>query len=140
MITRKTDRVLSSLRRVIQSSTLKDWIKAVKLNVARNYGCRLYMDENIVNALQNLVEKTKIKIPKPFNVFYFVLYDEKLNSYYLVAAIYKILYIATMWTTVVEEVETAEQLSIILNDPNEQDNMVEDIIREINKFNAVFGT
>jgi hypothetical protein len=43
-----------------------------------------------------------------------------------------------MWTTVIEETETAEQLAAILNDPNEQNSIVEDIINEINKFNVVF--
>ncbi len=137
MITRQRDRVLGSLRRIIQSSTLKDWIRAVKLSVAKNYKCRLYMDESMINALHDLVEKTKRKTPKPFSVFYFVLYDEKLNKYYLVSAIYKVLYTATMWTTIVEETETAEQLSAILNDPNEQNGIVEDIINEINKFNVM---
>jgi len=138
MITRQKDRVLGTLRRIIQSNTLKDWIKAVKLSIARNYRCRLYMDESMINALHDLVENTKSKTPKPFSVFYFVLYDEKLNRYYLVAAIYKVLYTATMWSTVVEETETAEQLATILNDPNEQNGIVEDIINEINKFNVVF--
>jgi hypothetical protein len=138
MITRQKDRVLGSLRRIIQSNTLKDWIKAVKLSIARNYRCRLYMDESMINALHDLVENTKSKTPKPFSVFYFVLYDEKLNRYYLVAAIYKVLYTATMWTTIVEETETAEQLAAILNDPKEQNGIVEDVISEINKFNVVF--
>jgi len=138
MITRQRDRVLGSLRRIIQSNTLKDWIKAVKLNVARNYRCRLYIDDSIINALHDLVESTKRKTPKPFSVFYFVLHDEKLNRYYLVAAIYKVLYTATMWTTIVEETETAEQLAAILNDPKERNIIVEDVINEINKFNVVF--
>ena len=73
MITRQKDRVLGSLRRIIQSNTLKDWIKAVKLSIARNYRCRLYMDESIINALHDLVENTKSKTPKPFSVFYFFL-------------------------------------------------------------------
>jgi hypothetical protein len=137
MITRQRDRVLSNLRLIIQSSTLKDWIKAVKLNVARNYRCRLYIDERLINALHDLVEKTKERTPKPFNVFYFILYDEKLDNYYLVAAIYKVIYTATMWTTIVEETKTAEQLSAILNDPNEQNDIVEDIVTEINKFNVM---
>jgi hypothetical protein len=137
MITRQRDRVLSSLRRIIQANTLKDWIKAVKLSIAKNYKCRLYMDENIVNGLHDLVEKTKEKTPKPFNVFYFVLHDETLNRYYLVAAIYKVLRTATMWTTIVEETLTAEQLAAILNDPDEQKGIIEDIINEIDKFNVV---
>jgi hypothetical protein len=139
MISRRRNRVLSSLRRIIQASTLKDWIRAVKLNVARNYKCRLYTDENMVNALRDLVEKTKSKVPKPFNVFYFVLYDATLNRYYLVAAIYKVLFTATMWTTIVEETETAEQMAAILNNAEEQNNIVEDIVNEINKFNVVLS-
>jgi len=138
MINRQRDRVLGCLRRIIQSNTLKDWIKAVKLSIARNYRCRLYMDDSMINSLHDLVGNTKSKTPKPFSVFYFVLYDEKINRYYLVAAIYKVLYTATMWTTVIEETETAEQLAAILNDPNEQNSIVEDIINEINKFNVVF--
>jgi hypothetical protein len=43
-----------------------------------------------------------------------------------------------MWTTIVEETETAEQLAAILNDPKEQNGIVEDVISEINKFNVVF--
>ncbi len=140
MITRKKDRVLSSLRRLIQSKTLKDWIRAVKLSVAKNYKCRLYTDENIIKAIQELSKKTKLKAPKPFSVFYFVLYDRTFDSYYLVAAIYKVLYTATTWTTIVEEANTAEQLSTILSDPNEQDNIVEDIVGEINKFNVILQT
>jgi hypothetical protein len=96
------------------------------------------MDDSMINSLHDLVGNTKSKTPKPFSVFYFVLYDEKINRYYLVAAIYKVLYTATMWTTVIEETETAEQLAAILNDPNEQNSIVEDIINEINKFNVVF--
>jgi hypothetical protein len=139
MMNRRRDRILSSLRRAIQASTLKDWIRAIKLNVARNYKCRLYTDEKIIDALHNLVEKTKRKAPKPFNVFYFVLYDERLNSYYLVAAIYKVLFTATMWTTVVEETETAEQMAAILSNTEEQNSIVEDIVNEINKFNVVLS-
>jgi p-aminobenzoyl-glutamate transporter AbgT len=139
MINRRRDRVLSSLRRVIQAGTLGDWIRAVKLNVARNYKCRLYIDEGMINALHDLVEKTKNKVPKPFNVFYFVLYDKRLNRYYLVAAIYKVLFTATMWTTIVEETDTAEQMAAILNNAEEQDNIVEDIVNEINKFNVALS-
>ncbi len=140
MITKKRDRVLSILRRLIQSKTLKEWIRAVKLSVAKNYRCRIYNDESIIKAIQELSEKTRRKAPKPFSVFYFVLYDSTFNSYYLVAAIYKVLYTATTWTTIVEEANTVEQLSALLSNPNEQDNIVEDIISEINKFNVTLNT
>lgn len=137
MITTGQDRVLRNLRRIIQSKDMKEWLKAIKLGIARNYGARLYIDNDIAKGLHELVDKTRNMVPKPFNVFYFVLHDQKLNHYYLVASIYKVLYIATSWTTIVEETETAEELGAILNNPEEQNKIVEDIVQEVNKFNVV---
>jgi len=136
MITTRQDRVLKSLRRIIQSKDMKEWLKAIKIGIAQNYGTMLYIDSNIANGLHKLVDKTRNTVPKPFNIFYFVLHDQMLNHYYLVAAIYKVLYTATTWTTIVEETETAEELSDILNNPEEQDKIVEDMIKEVNKFNV----
>ncbi len=137
MITTGQDRVLRNLRRIIQSKDMKEWLKAIKLGIAQNYGARLYIDNDIAKGLHELVDKTRNMVPKPFNVFYFVLHDQKLNHYYLVAAIYKVLYIAASWTTIVEETETAEELGAILNNPEEQNKIVEDIVQEVNKFNVV---
>lgn len=137
MITTGQDRVLRNLRRIIQSKDMKEWLKAIKLGIAQNYGARLYIDNDIAKGLHELVDKTRNMVPKPFNVFYFVLHNQKLNHYYLVAAIYKVLYIATSWTTIVEETETAEELGAILNNPEEQNKIVEDIVQEVNKFNVV---
>jgi len=136
MITKGQDRVLRSLRRIIQSKDMKEWLKAIKLGIAQNYGARLYIDDDIAKGLHELVDKTRNIVPKPFNIFYFVLHDESLNHYYLVAAIYKVLYIATTWTTIVEETETAEELGDLLNNPEEQNKIVEDMIQEVNKFNV----
>ena len=140
MITTRQDRVLRSLRRVIKSKGMKEWLKAIKIGIAQNYGARLYIDDDIVKGLHELVDKTRNMAPKPFNIFYFVLHDQSLNRYYLVAAIYKVLYTATTWTTIVEETETAEELSAILNDPEEQNKIVEDMIQEVNKFNVTFNS
>ncbi len=137
MITTGQDRVLRNLRRIIQSKDMKEWLKAIKPGIAQNYGARLYIDNDIAKGLHELVDKTRNMVPKPFNVFYFVLHDQRLNHYYLVAAIYKVLYIATSWTTIVEETETAEELGAILNNPEEQNKIVEDIVQEVNKFNVV---
>ena len=139
MITTGQDRVLKSLRRIIQSKDMKEWLKAIKIGISQNYGARLYTDGDIANGLHKLVDKTRNAVPKPFNIFYFVLHDQRLNHYYLVAAIYKVLYTATTWTTIVEETETAKELSDILNNPEEQDKIVEDIIQEVNKFNLTFN-
>jgi len=140
MITTGQDRVLKSLRWIIQSKDMKEWLKAIKIGISQNYGARLYTDGDIANGLHKLVDKTRNTVPKPFNIFYFVLHDQRLNHYYLVAAIYKVLYTATTWTTIVEETETAKELSDILNNPEEQDKIVEDIIQEVNKFNLTFNS
>ncbi len=136
MITTGQDRVLRSLRRIIQSKDMKEWLRAIKLGIAQNYGASLYIDDDTAKGLRELVDKTRNMVPKPFNIFYFVLHDQGLNHYYLVAAIYKVLYTATTWTTIVEETETAKELSAILNNPEEQDKIVEDMIQEVNKFNV----
>jgi len=129
------DRVLRALRRTIQSKGMQEWLKAVRISIAQNYGARLYINSDIAKGLHELVDKTRSVAPKPFNIFYFVLYDQTIGRYYLVAAIYKVLYTATTWTTIVEETETDEELGAILNNPEEQDKIVEDMIQEINKFN-----
>jgi hypothetical protein len=137
MITKTRDRVLRSLRRMIKSRDMQEWLKAVKISIAQNYGARLYMDNNIAKGLHELIDKTRGVVPKPFNIFYFVLYDQTFGCYYLVAAIYKVLHTATSWTTIVIETVTAEELGDILNNPEEQDKIVEDMIQEVNKFNVV---
>ncbi len=137
MITKTSDRVLRALRRIIQSKGMQEWLKAIKLSIAQNYGARLYINSDIAKGLHELIDKTRGVMPKPFNIFYFVLYDQTIGRYYLVAAIYKVLYTATAWTTIVEETETDEELRDILNDPEEQNKIVEDMIQEVNKFNVV---